>query len=201
MLATIVGFSGLVLNGPAAMPSTAVPRASLVMMPVARIPGEGDPFRDGDMRRAEDIATKQPRGISDGSAALQYIETEDEPWHASCRPTSRSTAISKKVLDGALSSALPFAPAENALDAALVTAKNDGEIDKAVKQALASGARPGCPAIESADKQLKAIAKAAKDGKPAPKYKPLKPAVGGATPGWANQGEGRKVATTHDNSV
>ena len=82
MLSTVVGLSGLVLNGPAAIssPSTAVPRASLVMMPVARIPGEGDPFPDGGMRRAEDIATKQPRSIADGSANLQYIETEDEPW-------------------------------------------------------------------------------------------------------------------------
>ena len=201
MLATLVGFSGLVLKGPAAMPSTAVPRASLVMMPVARIPGEGDPFRDGDMRRAEDIATKQPRGIADGSANLQYIETEDEPWHATCRPTSRSTAISKKVLGDALSSALPFAPAEDALDAALVTAKNDGEIDKAVKQALASGARPGCPAIDAAEKLKANMAKASKDGKPAPKYKPLNPPTGGATPGWANQGEGRKIAVVHDNSV
>ena len=45
------------------------------------------------------------------------------------------------------------------------------------------------------------MAKAAKEGKPVPKAKSLKPAVGGATPGWADQGAGRKVATTHDNSV
>ena len=164
MLSTVVGLSGLVLNGPAAIssPSTAVPRASLVMMPVARIPGEGDPFPDGGMRRAEDIATKQPRGISDGSAALQYIETEDEPWHATCRPTSRSTAISKKVLADSIARDLPFVPAEDALDDALVTAKNEAEVDKAMKQALADGARPGCPALHNAEKQLKAIAKAAK---------------------------------------
>ena len=55
MLATIVGFSGLVLNGPAAIssPCTAAPRASLVMMPVERIPGEGDPGNNGVMRRAD----------------------------------------------------------------------------------------------------------------------------------------------------
>ena len=109
-------------------------------------PSPGRPDHAGEGTRAD------ARGISDGSAALQYIETEDEPWHATCRPTSRSTAISKKVLGDALSSALPFAMAEDALDAALVTAKNDGEIDKAVKQALASGARPGCPAIDAAEK-------------------------------------------------
>ena len=45
------------------------------------------------------------------------------------------------------------------------------------------------------------MAKAAKEGKPVPKAKPLKPPIGGATPGWADQGAGRKVATTHDNSV
>ena len=170
-------------------------------MPVARIPGEGNPFPETGMRRAEDLATKQPRGISDGSAALQYIETEDEPWHATCRPTSRSTAISKKVLGDALSSALPFAAAEDALDAALCTATSDGDIDKAVKQALANGARPGCPAIDAADKLKETMAKASKDGKPAPKYKPINPPTGGATPGWANQGEGRKIAVVHDNSV
>ena len=105
------------------------------------------------------------------------------------------------MLDGALSSALPFAPAENALDAALVTAKNDGEIDKAVKQALASGARPGCPAIDAAEKFKASMAKAGKDGKRAPKYKPVNPPTGGATPGWADQGQGRKIAVIHDNSV
>ena len=203
MLATIVGFSGLVLNGPAAISSrsTAVPRASRVMMPVERIPGEGDPFRDGNMRRAEDIAIKQPRGIADGSANLQYIETEDEPWHATCRPTSRSTFISKKVLADSIAKDLPFVPAEEALDDALTTAKNEEEVEKAVKQALADGARPGCPAIDAAEKLKANMAKASKDGKPAPKYKPLNPPTGGATPGWANQGEGRKLATVHDNSV
>ena len=34
-----------------------------------------------------------------------------------------------------------------------------------------------------------------------PKAKPRKASVGGATPGWANQGEGRTVAKVHDNSV
>jgi len=203
MLSTVVGLSGLVLNGPAAIssPSTAVPRASLVMMPVERIPGEGNPFPETGMRRAEDLAVKQPRGIADGSANMQYIETDDEPWHSTCRPTSRSTAVNAKVLGNALSSALPFAAAENALDVALCTAANDGDIDKAVKQALASGARPGCPAVEAADKLKANMAKAAKDGKPAPKYKPLNPPIGGATPGFPDQGAGRKVAIVHDNSV
>mmetsp|Transcript_18216 Transcript_18216/g.37096 ORF Transcript_18216/g.37096 Transcript_18216/m.37096 type:complete len:204 (+) Transcript_18216:47-658(+) len=203
MLATIgAAMSGLVLNGPAlTSPSTAAPRAAPVMMPVARIPGEGDPFNGGKMRRSEDIATKQPRAISTGEANLQYIETEDEPWHATCRPTSRSTIVSKKVLDKSLSTALPFAAAENALDAAIVAAKSEKQIDEAVKKCLSSGGRPGCPAIELANKQKAAMAKAAKDGKPMPKAKGLNPPQGGGSPGWADQGQGRKLATVHDNSI
>jgi len=205
MLATIVGFSGLVLNGPAAItsPCTAVPRAALVMMPVERIAGEGDPFNGGVMRKAEDVpdAARQPRGISDGEANLQYIETDDEPWHSTCRPSSRSTVVSKTVLSKSLNVALPFAAAEDALDDAIVSAADEKAIDDAVKKALSAGARPGCPAIESATKQKANVAKAVKEGKPVPKAKSLKPAIGGLTPGFANQGEGRKVASTHDNSV
>ena len=203
MLTTIVGFSGLVLNGPAAIssPCTAAPRASLVMMPVERIPGEGDPGNNGVMRRAEDIAVRQPRGIADGGANLQYIETDDEPWHSTCRPSSRSTAINTKVLVDAIGAALPFAAAEDALDDVICTATEEKQIDDGIKTALANGARPGCPAIDSAGKQKAALAKAKADGKPMPKAKSLKPAIGGMTPGFADQGEGRKVASVHDNSV
>ena len=80
--------SGLVINGPVVRGGAAARTAAPLMMPVAKIPGEGDPFNVGpdgqsNMRRAEDIAAYQPRGISDGSANMQYIETEDEPWCAS----------------------------------------------------------------------------------------------------------------------
>lgn len=205
MLATIVGFSGLVLNGPAAIssPCSAAPRAALVMMPVERVPGEGDPFQNGVMRKAEDVpdAARQPRGIADGGANLQYIETDDEPWHSTCRPTSRSTAINAKVLVNALGVALPFAAAEDALDQAIVAAEDEKAIDDALKKALSNGARPGCPAVESAGKQKANMAKAKTEGKPMPKAKALKPPIGGMTPGFADQGEGRKVASTHDNSV
>ena len=121
--------------------------------------------------------------------------------HATCRPTSRTTLVSKSVLSSALSSALPFSAAEDGLDDDIQAAQDDKALDAAIKKALAAGARPGCPAIEAAEKQKVAMAKAAKEGKPVPKAKSLKPAIGGATPGWANQGEGRKVASTHDNSV
>ena len=121
--------------------------------------------------------------------------------HATCRPTSRSTLINPKVLASAIASALPFQPAEEAIDDDIQAAKTPEDIDAAIQKCIANGGRPGCPAIESAEKQKVAIAKAVKEGKPVPKAKSLKPAIGGATPGWANQGEGRKVASTHDNSV
>ena len=205
MLATIGALSGLVLNGPAALtsPCTAAPRAALVMMPVERLAGEGDPFNNGVMRKAEDVpdAARQPRGISDGEANLQYIETDDEPWHSTCRPTSRSTVVSKTALSSALKVALPFAAAEDALDDAIVNAADEKAIDEAVKKALSAGARPGCPAMDSATKQKANMAKAKSEGKPVPAAKALKPPVGGMTPGWADQGAGRKVASVHDNSV
>ena len=74
---------GLVINGPALTTGTAAARAAPVMMPVERIPGEGDPFQNGNMRRSEDIATPYNEAIAKGTAGLQYIETEDEPWCAS----------------------------------------------------------------------------------------------------------------------
>ena len=71
-------------------------------------------------------------------------------------------AVDACMLADSIARDLPFVPAEDALDEALTTAKNEAEVDKAMKQALADGARPGCPAIDNAEKQLKAIAKAAK---------------------------------------
>lgn len=202
MLSIGVALQGLVVNSPAlTAPGTAAARAALVMMPVERVPGEGDPFNNGAMRRAEDFAVPQPRGIATGEANLQYIETDDEPWHSTCRPSVRSTIVSKDMLAGAFTSALPFAAAEDALDEAIVAATDAAAIDEAVKKALANGARPGCPAIESGEKQKKNMEKAAKEGKPMPKAKSLKPAIGGAVPGWADQGAGRKIASVHDNSV
>ena len=91
--AVAASFSGLVVNGPVAR-GVAAPRSAVVMMPVERKPGEGDPFnlKNGVsvMRRAEDIAVPVPNGISVYDMALaqkeQYIESEDEPW---CAPEHR----------------------------------------------------------------------------------------------------------------
>jgi len=189
-----VAAAGLVLNAPGFV---VVPRAA-VAMGLARLPGEGDPFNDGNMRDAEALATPQPRGITDGTAVSQYIEIDDEPWHSTCKQT---TTITKASLEAGLLAVLPFTPAEDALDEALLTADSDSAIDAAVKKCLADGGRDGCPAIEAATKRKAALAKAAKDGKKAPAYKPIKPPPGGATPGFPNQGEGRMLGKVHDNSV
>lgn len=56
------------------------------------MPGEGDPF--GAVAQAYSEANKdggsayQPRGISDATVIDMYqnaIETDDEPWHSTCR--------------------------------------------------------------------------------------------------------------------
>lgn len=100
MLSIAASFSGLVVNGPVAR-GVAAPRSAVVMMPVERKPGEGDPFNivDGvpQMRRAEDIAVPVPNGISVYDMALaadqQYIESEDEPW---CVPDHRRAPASQR---------------------------------------------------------------------------------------------------------
>ena len=114
---------------------------------------------------------------------------------------SKFGVVTKAQLEESYAQALPFVQPEYDLEEALMKCEDDESILAAVEECLANGGRKGCPAIESANKLMKDIAKAAKDGKPLPKFKPKRPAIGGGTPGWANQGEGRKVATTHDNSV
>ena len=89
---------GLVINGPALTTGTAAARAAPVMMPVERIPGEGDPFQNGNMRRSEDIATPYNEAIAKGTAGLQYIETEDEPWCAAAPPPNQRRCRPKKVV-------------------------------------------------------------------------------------------------------
>lgn len=118
--------------------------------------------------------------------------------HSTCRMVATPGAAA---FASSFESALPFAIPEDDLDAALTAATSDAEIDAAVKKALADGARPGCPVIEAAETLKKDMAEAAADGKPAPKFKPKKPPVGGAIPGFMPQGEGRVLGKTHDNSV
>ena len=85
-------------------PTSAVRSSSIVMEekaakakkekppPKPKVPGEGDPF--GAVAQAYSEANKdglsayQPRGISDATVIDMYqnaIETDDEPWHSTCR--------------------------------------------------------------------------------------------------------------------
>lgn len=193
------------VNGPVVR-GVAAARSAVSMMPVERLPGEGDPFNlvNGvpNMRRAEDIAVPVPNGISVYDMELakteQYIENEDEPWHATCR---QKVPISKTAIQTAFVSALPFVAPEEGLEDALVPCEDPKAVDAAIAAALAAGARPGCPAIDSAEKLKKEMAKAAKDGKPMPKAKPRKVSAGGDKPGFGLQGEGRALGKVHDNSV
>lgn len=83
----------------------------------------------------------------------------------------------------------------------MVTVKETGDVDKLIAECLKAGGRNGCPAIVAANKFKASMEAAAKDGKPMPKAKAPKASVGGATPGWADQGAGRQIAKVHDNSV
>lgn len=63
--------------------------------PKPKVPGEGDPFGPiaqayGEANR-DGGSTFQPRGISDATVIdvyQSYIETDDEPWHSTCRPSA-----------------------------------------------------------------------------------------------------------------
>ena len=76
---------------------------------------------------------------------------------------------------------------------ALRKVKSEADISAAVEAGLKNGCRPGCPAIDTAEKMLKA---AKKEGK----VKAAPPAKAGAAgKGW--EGVGRELAKVHDNSV
>ena len=73
----------------------AAPKKKEAPPPKPKVPGEGDPF--GDVAQAYSEANKdggsayQPRAISDASVIDAYqtiIESDDEPWHATCRPVA-----------------------------------------------------------------------------------------------------------------
>ena len=146
------------------------------------------------MRVAEEAY--QPRGISDATVIKpQYIETDDEPWHFTCRP---QVALTKGQLEEGRASMLPFVKPEADLEDALRNAKDAKTVTDAVDKALGAGARKGSPAFASAEKMLKAFEKGDEAGAEKAKPKaPKKPGPQGA--GWDNME--RKVGKTHDNSV
>lgn len=167
-------------------------------------PREGKPFGDAD--RGDDglrvvggvrgaVEVPVPRGLSDATVLKpQYIETDDEPWHSTCRS---AVTITKAQLDSGYSAGLPFIVAEDALGAATREAKNAKDVEKAIATALAAGARAGCPAIKDAEKVIKAFAKG--DDEVVSKAKPKAPKVAAQGKGWDDMK--RELGKTHDNSV
>lgn len=172
-------------------------------------PREGEPFGNADrdektgyrksvggVRVGEEAF--QPRGISDASVIdsyQTYIETMDEPWHATCRPT---TTITKGALIEGEKNMIPFLSAEAALDAAVRAAKDAATVEKAIAAGLKAGARPGSPSMAGAEKVKGLFEK--EDEKAAEKAKPKAPkAPGKQGAGWDNFERG--VAKVHDNSV
>ena len=103
MQALVIG-AALAFAPPLSVRPTSAVRSSVVMdekkaapkkekpPPKPKVAGEGDPF--GAVAQAFSEANKdggsayQPRGISDATVIDMYqnaIETDDEPWHSTCR--------------------------------------------------------------------------------------------------------------------
>jgi hypothetical protein len=126
-------------------------------------PREGKPFEEnGKLRMAKQVY--QPRGINDGTLKKRtnLIESEDEPWHATSRPSQETQALDLGDFEKGLKNSIGFMQAEETLTIANSAAKNAEEVTKAVDAGLADGARPGSPALLSGDKLLKAFQKAEK---------------------------------------
>eukprot|EP00966_Prymnesium_polylepis_P142709 3294965-Prymnesium_polylepis.1 len=134
-----------------------------VVMKVERVAGEGDPFAGG-IRKPVD-GPRPDQGVTRWHADTGYIDDEDEPWHSTSRPRGR--IMTKGILQDGFNSALPFFAAEDALMEALRQVKEVEDVDAAVAAALEAGARPGCPAIETAEKMLAAAKKEGATLKPA----------------------------------
>jgi len=149
-------------------------------------PREGKPFgaADGDgkvgpmdkrpaggVRGMEGGGVPVPRAISGFRTAAEatYIEECDEPWHFTSRGT---TVLTKARLEEGVAAALPFVAPEDTLGDETRAAKSKEEVQAAVDKALAAGARKGSPALNAAEKVLKAADKSWED---AEKAKPKPP--------------------------
>jgi len=171
-------------------------RVATVTMALTKKPGEGDPFSE-EAKAAAPVPAYQPRTIN-MPLSSDVIELEDEPWLADCRA---KTGLARTEFEKAYTSELPYVQAEENLEDELVKCQDEESIDSAIKACLNKGGRQGCPAIVTAEKLKADMAKAKEEGKPVPKAKPRKVAVGGDKPGFSAYGENRKLAVTHDNSI
>lgn len=185
----MLAVAGLLASGFVVQPGAlgGVGTAARVQMAIERVPGEGDPF-SGIGKLDSNPAPCSVSTVEGRMMDVGYIEEDDEPWHASCKPR---TAVSKGALDSALSGALPFMAAESALEGALAKVETVKDVDAAIAQCLKDGGRAGCPAIMAAEK----VKKAEEGGKV--KALAQKKVAQGA--GWDNFS--RSLAKTHDNSI
>lgn len=163
-------------------------------MKLERKPGEGDPFgtinpTPDAYGNIEDSAPRMDVGMSRWHVDSGYIEEDDEPWGATAKAT---VLVTKGALTTAFEGALPFVAAEEALTFALSQVKTVADVDAAVAACLAAGGRPGCPAIDAAEKIKKTEAEGAVKAGPKPKDPPQ-------GKGWDNMS--RSLAKVHDNSI
>jgi len=111
---------------------------------------------------------------------------------ATGRVFNRAKGDNLSGLTTALRIALPHEAAEENLELELAACKSAADVAAAIEKCMNSGGRKESSTAKSADKLLKGMEKAAKDGKPMPKAKVA--AFGG------DKGKsGRIVARTHDN--
>jgi hypothetical protein len=130
-----------------------------VNTPTWEDPREGNPFTESGRPRKNKEAY-QPRGIADATVIKrQYIETDDEPWHSTCRPVN---PVTKGGFENAIKTSVGFIEAEEKLTTTLSAAKTADAVAKAKEKAIEDGARKGSPAMGVADKCLKAFEKAEK---------------------------------------
>jgi len=189
-----------VVNRPVSVVMNADDLVDALAAPTWNDPREGEPFGEADGpnrpigKIREAVEAYQPRGLSDATVIKPaYIETDDEPWHSTCKST---VALTKDLASTSYSASLPFIDTENELLTALSAVEKAADAQKAMDAALKAGARPGCPAIMSGEKLLKSFAK---DAEKALKDRPKAPKSGAQGKGW--DGMARQVGKVHDNSV
>lgn len=182
MLAVFAATSGFVIQAGVGRPHGV---ASHLSMAVERKPGEGDPF--SGLGVASDNPVTYATSIAGRNMDNGYIEEDDEPWHASCKPST--TAPTAQLLEDALVKEVPYLAAEAALLVAMSEVKTKDDVKKAIDACLKAGGRPGCDAITKAEKAI------GDDGS----VTPIKMKVTAQGAGW--DGMKRQVAKVHDNSV
>ena len=136
----------------------------------------------------------QPRAISDGAVAdrfqaSDYISSEDEPWHATCRSNFVGSADILQCVAAPAAAPPPQCqppPLPHMTTFALRPARSSPSPRPRAHTLPPSPLRASKPPVV-----LEVEAAEEAKGKK----------IGGANPGWKNYGENRVLGKTHDNSV